>query len=291
MNQSVQQNSDSGVTGVGVTALWVAALRTIASSTPNPIIKDEFSKSLAGKEGFEILHKLDGTNYDQNPRVSSIAKRTFVLDLFINEAIQNIKQIVNLGSGLDTKPYRLNFPSDVVFYEIDVAAVTNYKKRILNKINATPNCKLITIAMDLTKKDEWVSQLLQSGFDKNKPSLFITEGLLYYLYDNDVANILKSISTLSAIGSIFIGDMLSTFSYFGPRFRASREKFRQNGFDVYSHSNDMRPILQKYGFEGINVTYSFTSPKKYIETDPSKMDGLYQFIGLKKDINLIKCNL
>jgi len=291
---TTEQNSDSGVSGVGVTALWIAALRSLASSQPDPIIQDNFSKSLAGKEGFDFINILDGVDNETiNKRIYTIAKRTFILDLFLKEAIQNnVKQIVNLGSGLDTKPYRLNFLSDVMFYEIDVPAVINYKKRILNKINATPKCKLITIGIDLTKKDEWVSQLLQSGFDNNKPSVFITEGLLYYLQDEDVANILKSISKLSVNGSFFIGDMLSTFSFNGLKVRAMREKFIQNGFDFNSHSNDMRPILNKYGFEGKNVIYSAISPKKYQVTDAYKIDGLYQFIGIKKDYtSLIKSKL
>jgi len=282
------------ITGVGLTALWVASLRAIASAATEPLINDEFAKHLAGNYGLKIHKKIEGEGFQDSTRIAAIAKRTYLLDLLLLEAVQknNIKQVVNLGCGLDTKPYRINFPSGVTFYEIDVSAVIEYKKKILNELHATPKCQqLISIAMDLTNKDEWATQLLQKGFDKNKPSIFITEGLLYYLHDEEMNGVLKLITKLSASESVIIGDMLPTVSFNGSTFRLLREKYRQYGFDVYFHTNDMKIILKEHGFKGTNIIYSTTSPKKYRIIDKAETDSLYLFIGVKKDPMPIKSKL
>jgi len=47
-----------------------------------------------------------------------VGHRTVLLDDIINKAVfqTNIKQIVNLGCGLDTRPYRMNLPADLKFF-------------------------------------------------------------------------------------------------------------------------------------------------------------------------------
>jgi len=127
--------------------------------------------------------KKNNIDYKNSSYMRFVGHRTVLLDDIINKAVfqTNIKQIVNLGCGLDTRPYRMNLPADLKFFEIDVPEIIKYKTHILDSMNAKPTCKLVRITMDLSKENDWVNQLMQAGFNKNELSLFLIEGVLIYL--------------------------------------------------------------------------------------------------------------
>jgi len=47
----------NGIKGVSLTALLIACLRAKETELPDPIIKDEFARELAGKEIFNVFLK------------------------------------------------------------------------------------------------------------------------------------------------------------------------------------------------------------------------------------------
>ena len=46
------------------------------------------------------------------------------------------------------------------------------------------------ISADLTKPDEVFQNLLKNGFQKQKPTVFIAEGISYYIAHNDLTNLM-----------------------------------------------------------------------------------------------------
>ena len=72
------------------------------------------------------------------------------------------------------------------------------------KAGAKPKCERFTIAADLAEP-LWPEKLITAGFDKNKPSVFLLEGLLAYLEPADVDALMKTVAGLCNANSILLG--------------------------------------------------------------------------------------
>ena len=71
-------------------------------------------------------------------------------------------------------------------------------------------CDHHPIAVDLNQ--DWVSLLLNQGFQVAMPSVWLLEGLLMYLHSRAVERLFQTISTLSTSGSWLGADLISVQS-------------------------------------------------------------------------------
>ncbi|MCW2689218.1 MAG: SAM-dependent methyltransferase, partial [Mycobacterium sp.] len=112
-------------TSVGSTAVMVAAARAAETDRPDPLIRDPYAKILVADAGTGVWETmLDDTVAarlrEVDPEAAAIfehmqsyqAVRTHFFDAFFTEAsAAGIRQIVILASGLDSRPYRLDWPA------------------------------------------------------------------------------------------------------------------------------------------------------------------------------------
>ena len=74
--------------------------------------------------------------------------RTSAIDRLIYEALQSgIDTVLNLGAGLDTRPYRMNLPADLQWIEVDFPNIVELKNATL--VEHRPVCELERVGMDL----------------------------------------------------------------------------------------------------------------------------------------------
>ena len=197
---------------VGATATMVATIRALASKMPDPLINDPFAAPLARAVGIDFFTKvLDGdlslADLSDDPKfnlgrsVDLIAVRTrFFDDFFTTAADAGIRQAVILASGLDSRAYRLPWPTGTVVYEIDVPGVMEFKSRTLSSLGAEPAADRRVVAVDL--RDDWPAALRDNGFDATtQPTAWSAEGLLVYLPPEAQDRLFDAISALSASGS------------------------------------------------------------------------------------------
>ena len=116
---------------VGATATMVAAGRAMATKDPRGLIDDPFAEPLVRAVGMDFLVKmidgeLDLSQIEENfagpgqAQIDEIAMRTRFFDEYFNTATHaGMRQAVILASGLDSRAYRLRWPSGTVVYEID----------------------------------------------------------------------------------------------------------------------------------------------------------------------------
>jgi methyltransferase (TIGR00027 family) len=277
--------------GISYTAFYTCARRAEESMRSDALIQDKYAAKLAGRAGQKFLEIADDKLSKDSMHVNNPALlrfmgyRTYILDSLLLKTIKenNITQIVNLACGLDTRPYRLNLDSHIKFYELDYNAVIYYKRQVLENEKARPTCELHSLGVDLTEGTQWVEKLKGNGFDSNKPCVFITEGLLYYLNDrDDIPALLNRISALSAKGSYIIGDMFSS-----SMMEASPTKIMvailnstyQTEFK--SCSDSFAKVLEGYGWEGKNLLISPNRPEKYEERESLDIPAKYLFYGIK----------
>ena len=133
--------------------------------------------------------------------------RTKKIDQLVKDNIQKVEQFVVLGAGFDLRSIRYNNDKLKVF-ELDKKNTQKFKLKTLKK------AKLITknisyIECDLNKNN-WSIDLIKNGFKKNKKTLFLFESVGCYLEENIVNNVLSTIKSISAKGSIVIQDLYST---------------------------------------------------------------------------------
>jgi len=236
---------------VGATATMVAAARAVASRADNAVINDPFAEPLVRAVGVDFFTKLasgeltaadldvDGTG--QSPVgvtnfADAMAARTRFFDDFFADAVAaGVRQAVILASGLDARSYRLDWPADMVVYEIDQPEVIAFKRETLAELGAQPTTDLRTVAIDL--RQDWPAALAEAGFDASRPTAWIAEGLLGYLPSDAQDRLLDLIGELSAPGSRLAAEAVPSQpeaeqEQMRERMQESTDKWRSHGFDL-----------------------------------------------------------
>ena len=226
---------------VGATATAVAARRAMASKGPNPLIDDPFAEPLVNAVGVEAFIKMmngDIELTDDDPAFTSqrlaegMAVRTRFFDNFFTDAAKaGVRQAVILAAGLDTRAYRLPWPSGTLVYEIDQPQVIEFKTRTLADLGATPTADRKAVAVDL--RDDWVGALRDIGFNTERPTAWIAEGLLGYLPPDAQDRLFDTITTLSFSGSrIGTGYVPDIRDRIAKRGNEISERWRRLGLNV-----------------------------------------------------------
>lgn len=194
--------------GVGVTALMVAAARAIETHRHDPLARDtyaeHFVRAAPASAGWpvRIRNVPDG---DANPLWGRFARyfglRTRVLDDFLLSSVStgSARQVVLLGAGLDSRAFRLAWPPGCVIFEIDREGVLAFKHKVLDGLSATPKATRVPIPVDL--RADWVGALADAGFDATAPSVWLAEGLLFYLPAVAETHLIDMVDRLSVAGS------------------------------------------------------------------------------------------
>jgi methyltransferase (TIGR00027 family) len=166
--------SDSQIKNVSDTALLVAGLRALESDRPDAFFHDAFARRLAGDRGMAICEAVPHREMSG----FGIAIRTRFIDELLLKALRNaeIRTVVALGAGLDTKPWRLNLPPDLRWIEVDFPEMLQFKHGVMS--SETPRCRLERLPADITKPSDRHAIYSAVGNDR---TLLLTEGLLMYL--------------------------------------------------------------------------------------------------------------
>ena len=127
------------INSVADTAFLVAACRARESELPRPLFRDPLARKLA-REYYRPAHK-GGLSVDLGWYV---VIRTIIIDDLIKQAIsQGVDTVLNLGAGLDTRPYRMQLPKTLRWVEVDFPAVIDVKNEQLAE--ERPNCSARTL--------------------------------------------------------------------------------------------------------------------------------------------------
>jgi methyltransferase (TIGR00027 family) len=263
-------------TSVGATATMVAAARAIATKADEPLIDDPFAEPLVRAVGVDFLTRwasgeisgaevdVDGAGWGLSHMPAAMAARTRYFDRFFADAAEaGIRQAVILAAGLDARTYRLDWPSDMVVYEIDQPQVVEFKRATLAEFGAAPTAELRAISIDL--RDDWPAALRAAGFDPTAPSAWIAEGLFGYLPPEAQDRLLDAVTELSApgsrLGSEAVPNQANTdLESAREKMRAATAKWREHGFDLDFNElgfdgerNDVGDYLDARGWSSVGT--------------------------------------
>ncbi len=198
--------------GVGNTALGAATCRLIEQYQPEEtrLFNDPVVKGLVGAP-IELLMRVAGMRNFTMKQTDAMTPgvygaqicRTRYIDDAVKEAISDgIDQLVILGAGLDTRPYRLPEARGVNVFEVDLASVQDEKKKRLQKtLGRLPeNVTYIPIDFDTQTLE---SVLGKSTYDPTRRAAFLWEGVTQYLTEEAVRQTLSFVGR-SASGSVLV---------------------------------------------------------------------------------------
>lgn len=228
---------------VGATATMVAAGRAMATKDDRRLINDPFAEPLVRAVGIPFfVDMLDGRLGaspfgDVGPErvqamIAGMAMRTAFFDAyFLRETAGGIRQAVILAAGLDSRGYRLDWPSGAVVYEVDQPAVVDFKTATLAGLGAAPATAIRTVGVDL--RQDWPAALCAAGFDPAVPTAWLAEGLLIYLPPEAQDRLLDTITGLSAPGSAIATESVPGLADFdAERAREMAANLRRQGLDL-----------------------------------------------------------
>lgn len=185
-------STEPAVQNVSDTALWVAHYRAIESERPDALFHDHFARPLAGERGREIARSMHATSkYTE----WTLAIRTFVIDQYIQNLIANgIDTVINLGAGLDARPYRMSLPANFNWVEVDYPHMIEHKEKILS--GEKPLCNLRRYKMDLADRPARQKLFAELGAT-TKDALILTEGVVPYLTEQQVRELAEDLRAQS----------------------------------------------------------------------------------------------
>lgn len=191
---------------VSLTAQWTAAIRAIESERPQgALFQDDLARHLAQPDGFSLLDRYRGGGVKE-----FVIIRTRYFDDASLAAVnghEGIRQVVLIAAGMDTRAYRLDWPQDTRIFELDHAPLLEEKARRLDAVRAAPRAARVAVPADLALG--WSQALLDAGFDRSRPTLWLVEGLLFFLTQEQVHTVLETCRMLSAARSRLVVDMTS----------------------------------------------------------------------------------
>jgi methyltransferase (TIGR00027 family) len=191
------------------TAMWCALMRAMSAKEDIPSLNsgDYLAEIFLPDEQKELLKTQEGRDWarrQQPPGMyAMMIARTFYYDNAVREALLNgYQQVVILGTGFDTRPYRLQkYATAAKFFEVDTLPTLQYKKEILQKANIPIPKNVIFVPIDFLKDSFEEAFAKAGGYDKTKKTIFIWEGVTYYINQQAVDATLDFVEKNSAVGS------------------------------------------------------------------------------------------
>jgi methyltransferase (TIGR00027 family) len=187
--------ADTLIENVSDTAFWVAHYRAVETTRSDALFQDPLAARLAGDRGRQIAQSMPFSFFT----AWTIAVRTPLIDDYIRQAVsEGIDTVLNLGAGLDTRPYRMDLPGDLAWIEVDYPEVVAFKEQKLEQ--ERPRCQLTRIKLDLANVAER-RQLLADVDARAKKILVLTEGVIPYLSEEEAASLADDLSALGHVAS------------------------------------------------------------------------------------------
>lgn len=138
-----------------------------------------------------------------------IARTAFFDHLVIDALAKHLPQLVLLGAGYDSRPYRFSGDlGDCRVFELDTSATQLRKKEMLERggVQIPRNVRFVPADFAADPLD---ARLPEAGFSKDERALFVWEGVTYYLSAEAVDGVLAAVRSASLPGSSICFDYAS----------------------------------------------------------------------------------
>jgi methyltransferase (TIGR00027 family) len=231
---------------VSDTAFWIAHLRAVESERADALFRDPFAGRLAGERGRKITTSMP------LPRMVgwTVAIRTCIIDDYIEMAVdEGVDTVLNLGAGLDARPYRMDLPASLRWVEADYSHIIEYKESVLT--DEKPRCRLERVKLDLAHLAER-RHFLESVNARARKLLVLTEGVVPYLSLEEAASLADDLRALDHV-RYWVVDYFSSEAMKYRRQKRMRQAMQNAPFRFAP--DDWFGFFRKRGWQAKEVRY------------------------------------
>jgi methyltransferase (TIGR00027 family) len=199
------------------TALNIAICRALAALEERDEIKgpDFMAELFLPEEGKKHLRDAASRTWGMQRGISpslyayTIARTAYLDAAYKNALAENMPQIVFLGAGYDTRSYRYpQLIQNTRIFELDIRSTQQRKLKILADAKVKVPQQVSFVAMNF-KTDNFEDVLPKAGYNKSLKTLFIWEGVTYYLAEEAINSTLRFVLDCSASGSTICFDYMT----------------------------------------------------------------------------------
>jgi methyltransferase (TIGR00027 family) len=257
---TMKQNQSSA------SAAGVAAMRAIETQKPESerICFDPYARTFANTvlpASLFFLTKLmiDSGLYDRMaPGATAFiaVRERYIDDYLITGLAEGLKQVVILGAGFDSRPYRIPGIEKTQVFEVDHPATQEAKLKGLKKVIDPLPAHVTFVPLDFNTQSLGEG-LLAGGYDEHGKTLFIWQGVTYFLTAEGVDSTLAFIANHSGPGSSVIFDYFytETLSDTANGYGKSLRRAQRLSNEAYMFGVDrgqIGPFLTQRGFDNVH---------------------------------------
>lgn len=188
------------------TNLCTLYLRAYESRLEHPVLGDRAAAEAVDRIEYDFarMHRTAQPWANQ----FLVALRAKQLDIWADDFLRRNPEavVLHLGCGLDSRAYRLDVPRGVSWFDVDVPEVIDLRRRLYDDY---PGYTMIGSSVT---EPGWLDQI-----PTDRPVLIVAEGLLMYLTEAELRELLTRLTDRFATGEL-LADLLSPW---GPRFSNS----------------------------------------------------------------------
>jgi methyltransferase (TIGR00027 family) len=209
-----------------------------------------------------------------------VLARTKLLDeLFISALENRSSQIVLLGAGFDTRALRfISKNKGTKIFELDIHTTQQPKIEILTRKKVALPREIVFVSIDFNEQS--LSDTLGSaGYEEQRKSLFIWEGVTMYLTTEAVDSTLDFIRSSAARGSIVAFDYIyASVLRRENKFYGEREIFETvskagEGWTFGIEDGEIESFLSERGFKMISHHTPSDLEQRYLMADDGTRFG------------------
>lgn len=203
---------------------------------------------MTGSEGVAYQQELE-TGPGAAAQNPYMAIRTRFFDDFLVHVTNEhrIWQVVLLAAGMDARAFRLRWSPGTTIFELDQPEVLATKGALLTELNAQATCQRYVVGVDLSHS--WAPWLTTAGYDPQVPSVWLLEGLLNYLTEATVQQLLTTITSLAAPQSWLGADVVSREFLHSPWMQPWLMHLAEHGAPWQFGTDDPEGLFRQHGWE------------------------------------------
>ena len=206
-----------------------------------------------------------------------VARTKFFDEVFKQALVENYPQIVFLGAGYDTRPYRFkDYIKQTEIFELDVPTTQQIKKQFLEASNISIPDKLHFVPINFNKEN-LCEVLIKAGFKLDKKTLFIWEGVTEYLIPEAVDSTLEFIHKNSgntvAFNYIYKSVVDGTCKCYGAKEIVKAVSESKEPYQFGIEEGKIEQFLNDRGFEAVTHYTAEELEKKYLTKDNGSLFG------------------
>ncbi|HPG40669.1 MAG TPA: SAM-dependent methyltransferase [bacterium] len=244
-------------------AMTVVFCRALAACDPRPETKgpDYLAEIFVAEDSKKHLQDNTAREWLINKLITPalygyfIARTAFYDQVFLDAVKENIPQIVFLGAGYDSRSIRFaEHIKETKIFELDVPLTQERKKKLLQQAAIKTPQQLNFVPINF-KTEKITDVLLKAGFVKNHKTLFIWEGVSYYLAPELAAATLEAIKSLAPAGSGLCVDFMT---------EQRQSVYAGEPFLFWLAAEQIKPFLAQHGFTVIEQLNADSMVKRFL---------------------------